>query len=68
MLGIKQKDYLPSWKKLSYVMVNNSRYWYEFERKESSQKMLTTLVIHYEDSTIVTTLPFQIHEINCKIL
>ena len=49
-------------------MVNNSRYWYEFEGKESSQKLVTTLVIHYEDSTIVITLPFQIHEINCKIL
>ena len=41
-------------------MVNNSRCWYEFEGKESSQKLVTTLVIHYEDSTIVITLPFQI--------
>ena len=40
-------------------MVNNSRYWYEFE-KESSQKLVTTLAIQYEDSTVVITLPFQI--------
>ena len=42
--------------------------------KERSQKLVTTLVIHHEDSTVVITLPFQIfaehisiHEINCKI-
>ena len=42
--------------------------------KERSQKLVTTLVIHHEDFTVVMILPFQIfaehisiHEINCKI-
>ena len=55
-------------------MVNNSCYWHEFEGKESSEKLVITLVIHHEDSTVVITLSFQIftehipiHEINCKV-
>ena len=56
-------------------MVSNVHYWQEHEGKESYQKLVITLIIHHEDSTVVITLLFQIidghisiHEINWKIV
>ena len=73
MFGIKQKNICLHWK-------NNHMSWWTIHvigldlREGTFAKMVTTLVIHHEDSTVVITLPFQIfaehisiHEINCKI-
>ena len=41
-------------------MVSNVLYWQEHEGKGSYQKLVITLIIHHEDSTVVITLLFQI--------